>query len=336
MKTIAIAAACAAAACFALPAGQASAAEHTLKVSSPTNNDSILKWMQGFETALEAATEGAIDVQLFPANQLGQIPATVEGVVWGAIEVTAPASGFFVKLDGRFEALNAPGVFTSFENAQATLASPEVLDRLATWGADQGIETIAAFPHGPLALLTSTPVEKAADLKGLRIRMAGPTALSRGPFDRLGAAAVSMPLGEVLPALQNGVVDGLVAGMPVYTTFRYYDVARDMTVLPESFLVVTAVASRAFLDRIGPEMADKVRAAARAALPETNAWNREAMKGVEASWREHGGRIVSLAGAEAEAWRDAVAATMPEAEAEQPALAGEIAFLRAAAAAAAQ
>ena len=68
----------------------------TLKVSSPTNNDSILKWMETFKEGVESGSQGKINVELYPANQLGQIPATVEGVVFGTIEVTAPASGFFL------------------------------------------------------------------------------------------------------------------------------------------------------------------------------------------------------------------------------------------------
>ena len=329
MKTFAAAALGAAMALCGLSGAEA--ADYVLKVSSPTNKDSILKWMQGFEAALEESSGGAIDVQLFPANQLGQIPATVEGVVWGTIEVTAPASGFFVQLDKRFEALNVPGVFSSFANAQETLQSDAVLDRMAGWGADQGIETIAAFPHGPLALLSTKAVAKTADLDGQRIRVAGPTALSRGPFAHFGAAAVSMPLGEVLPAMQNGVVDGLIAGTPVYTTFRYYDVAKDMTVLPESYLIVTAVASKAFFDRIGPELADQVRAAARAALPATNEWSAAEMARVEKVWSENGGRMLTLDATEAAAFMDAVKGTMPEAVADNPALPGEISFLKSAA-----
>ena len=89
----------------------ATAQAFTLKVSSPTNNDVILKWMETFKAGVEKRSNGEIEVEIYPANQLGQIPATVEGVVFGTIEVTAPASGFFVKLDPRFEVFDVPGLF---------------------------------------------------------------------------------------------------------------------------------------------------------------------------------------------------------------------------------
>jgi TRAP-type C4-dicarboxylate transport system substrate-binding protein len=56
-----------------------------------------------------------------------------------------------------------------------------------------------------------------------------------------------MPLGEVLPVMQNKTIDGLVASGTVFTAFRYYDLAKGLTVLRGSFLIVPSMASTAFL-----------------------------------------------------------------------------------------
>lgn len=308
------------------------ASAQVLKVSSPTNNDVTLQWMQGLEARIEAATGGAIDVQLYPANQLGQIPATVEGVSMGIIEVTAPASSFFVQYDRRFEALDVPGLFTDMAHAQRTLSDPAVLDRIATWGSDQGLETLVVYPHGPLGIVSTRAVDSVAALSGQRVRVAGPSPVQTGPFRTLGASPMSMPLGEVLPAMQNGVVEGAIAGLPVFTTGRYYDVAQDLTVLPESYLIVAAVASTAFLDAIGPERAALVRAAAREALVDANAWNLNAVEAVRGVWMQNGGRLLTLSDADQALFLQAVSAVLPEASAQNAALDAELSFLRDAAA----
>ena len=313
---------------FAQPSA---AADYILKVSSPTNNDSILQWMEGFEQRLEESSEGAVDVQLYPANQLGQIPATVEGVAMGTLEVTAPASGFFVQLDQRFEVLSVPGLFSDMAHAQRVLADDAVLDRLSEYANDQGVETIAAFPHGRLALVSTNAVHALSDLRGQRIRVAGPTTLNTGPFEQLEASPLSMPLGEVLPAMQNGVIDGLIAGIPVYVLGRYYDVADTMTILPESYLVVTAVASQAFLETIGEDLADQVRVAAREALPETNEWNLGMTARMESVWEDNGGTVVTLSGDDATTYLDVISAVTMEAANENASLEPELDFIRAAA-----
>lgn len=296
----------------------------TLKVSSPTNNDVILKWMQTFKQGVEQKSDGKIEVEIYPANQLGQIPATVEGVVFGTIEVTAPASGFFVKLDPRFEVFDVPGLFSSLESAQRVLSDPAILDRISQYGKDKGVTTIAAFPHGPLGLLTVDGVRKAADLQGKKIRVAGPSPLYVAPYKKLGAAPVSMPLGEVLPAMQTRTVDGLLAGVPVYTTGKFYDVAKPLTVLPKSYLVVTAVASNLFLDQIGPELASIVREEARNALPTANTWNSTAVNKAFEIWKENGGEVIILSDQEQRAYLDSVDAVMPEVLKANPALKAEI------------
>jgi hypothetical protein len=52
---------------------------------------------------------------------------------------------------------------------------------------------------------------------------------------RRGAAPLSMPLGDVLPALQNRTIDGALAGTTVFAAFKYHDVVKARTRLPSSF-----------------------------------------------------------------------------------------------------
>ncbi len=306
----------------------ASAQSTTLKVSSPTNNDVILKWMENFKEGVERRTEGDINVELYPANQLGQIPATVEGVMFGTIEVTAPATGFFVKVDPRFEVFDVPGLFDDLEHAQRVLADPEVLDHIGSYGSDSGVRTIAAFPHGPLGLLSVNEVRTLEDLKGQKIRVVGPTPLHVAPYRELGAAPNAMPLGEVLPAMQTRAVDGLLAGVPVFTTGKFYDVAKPMTVLPQSYLTVAAVASQAFLDGLPDDQAEAVLAAARDALSPANAWNQGAVDGAFDIWRENDGEVIELSEADQQAYLDTIEQVMPAVLKANPALSGELQFMR--------
>ena len=160
---------------FAASAGAAQ--NYVMKVSSPTANDSNQHWMELFETLVEERSGGRIAVELYPANQLGQIPATVEGVAFGTIEMSMPATGFFIGLDPRFEVFDAPGLFTDVEHAQRSLADPELLERISHYGEASGVRPISAYVSAPLGMLTRRPVEKMADLDGVKLRVAGGSAL---------------------------------------------------------------------------------------------------------------------------------------------------------------
>ena len=62
----------------ALPA---QAQQFTMKLSQPTINDVTYEYFQRMKAGIEKRSAGKIKVEIYPANQLGQLPAVVEGVV---------------------------------------------------------------------------------------------------------------------------------------------------------------------------------------------------------------------------------------------------------------
>ena len=43
---------------------------------------------------------------------------------------------------------------------------------------------------------------------------------------RMDASPIAMTLGDVLPGLQQGTIDGTLTTMTIYTTMNYYDVGK--------------------------------------------------------------------------------------------------------------
>lgn len=294
-----------------LTALPAQAQTFTMKLSSPTVNDVTQEWMKTFKAGVEARSGGKIKVEIYPANQLGQIPATVEGTALGTIEATAPASGFFIGLEPRFQVFDAPGLFNDMAHAQRVFADPEVRTRLATLGNSKGIEPIAILPHGPLMLLSHKPIRAVNDFKGQKIRVPGAAPLQIEPFRKLGAAPVSMPLGEVLSAMQNRTIDGLIASATVFTAFKYYDLAKGLTGLPGSFLIVPIMANKAFLKSLGADLEAIVRDEAFKAQQKVASFAIEDTNRTADAWKKNGGEIIVLSDGESKAYLDQVRSVLP-------------------------
>ncbi len=218
-------------------AGAASAQQFTMKLSSPTVNDAPHEWMKAFKAGVEQRSGGRIKVEIYPASQLGQIPATVEGVAMGTIEFAMPAVGFLIGMEPRFQVFDAAGLFDSVEHGQKVLADPAVRARLATFGEAKGVEPLVMAINGPLMVASHKPIRTVADFKGQKIRVPGAAPLHVEPFKKLGASPISIPLGEVLPAMQNKTIDASISSFNVLTGFKYYDVTKTTTYLPGSFLV---------------------------------------------------------------------------------------------------
>ena len=283
----------------------------TLKVSSPTVNDLSQEWAKAFKAGVEARSNGRIKVEFYPANQLGQIPATVEGTALGTIEAVVPASGFFIGLEPRFQVFDAPGLFDSMSHAQRVFADPEVRKKLATLGNSKGIEPLAILAHGPLMLLSHRPIRMVSDFKGQKIRVPGAAPLQIEPFKKLGAAPVSMPLGEVLSAMQNRTIDGLIASATVFTAFKYYDLAKGLTALPGSYLIAVVMGNSNFLKSLGPELETIVREEAFKAQQGTAAFAVEDVDRTLDVWKKNGGEVIRLSEPEAKAYTDQVKSVLP-------------------------
>jgi len=294
-----------------LSATFAHAQTFTMKISSPTVNDLSQEWAKEFKAGIEARSNGRIKVEFYPASQLGQIPATVEGTAMGTIEAVVPASGFFIGLEPRFQVFDAPGLFTDMAHAQRVFADPEVRKQLSTLGGTKGIEPLALLSHGPLMLLSHKPIRAVADFKGQKIRVPGAAPLQIEPFRKLGAAPVSMPLGEVLSAMQNRTIDGLIASATVFTAFKYYDLAKGLTALPGSFLIAPVMANKNFLKSLGPELEAMVREEAFKAQQKVQPFAIEDVSRTVDIWKKNGGESIILPEGESKAYLDQVKSVLP-------------------------
>jgi TRAP-type transport system periplasmic protein len=138
------------------------------------------------------------------------------------------------------------------------------------------------------------------------LRVPGAAPLHVEPFRKLGASPLSMPLGEVLPAVQNRTIDGAIAAFVVFTAFKYYDIAKPITVLPGSFAVVSGLVNRKFMASLGPELEAIVREESRKAEEVFGDWNINDIQSKEDIWKKNGGEVITMSPDESKRYIDAV------------------------------
>jgi TRAP-type C4-dicarboxylate transport system substrate-binding protein len=245
----------------------------------------------------------------------------------GTIEAVAPASGFLIGLEPRMQVFDAPGLFNDMAHSQRVFADPAVRARLATFASSKGMQMVAAWPHGPLNLVSYKPVRKIADFQGQKIRVPGAAPLQVRPFEKLGAQPVSMPLGEVLPAMQNRTIDGLIASAAVFTAFKYYDVAKGMTSLPRSYLVVAAMVNSDWLKSLGPELEKAVREEAFNAQRKVEKFAIDDAARTADVWKKNGGEVIIFPDAETQAYLTQVESIAPAVLSANPTMKGDFDLL---------
>ena len=88
----------------------------TMKLASATINDVQHQWQKVFSQELASRISDEINVEIFPASQLGPIPQMAEGVVLGTIESFISPTAFLVPSNPKFKIYDAPGIFDSAQH----------------------------------------------------------------------------------------------------------------------------------------------------------------------------------------------------------------------------
>jgi len=276
-----------------LGAARAQDKTYTMKISLATINDQIHAFAKNFAAALEQESGGRIKPEIYPASQLGPIPRQAEGVQFGAIQCQLVPPEFLVGIDERFEVMAAPGLVGSMAHGQRLAADPEVLQLMLSLGADKGMHGVGLFMVNPSAIIAKTPIRNLVDFKGKKIRIfASP--FQSVSFDRLGATPVAMSLGDVLPALQQGAIDGAVASTAVFTAFHYQDAAKYVTETGQPAIFAIVEISKKWYDTLPPDLQQIID---RTAARETVAVNPQASEITGNSrtvWTDTGGELISL------------------------------------------
>ena len=278
-----------------LAAGTVSAQDkiYTMKITLPTLNDPSYFFAKNYAAALEKDSGGRIKPEIYPASQLGSIPRQIEGTQFGAIQCAVIPPEFFVGVDERFELMAAPGLVSSMEHGQRLAADPEVLKLMLGLGADKGLHGVALFMNAPSSLISKTPVRHLADFKGKKMRVMA-SKFQTLPIERLGATPVAMTLGDVVPAIQQGAVDGAVGGIVVWTPMHFQDAAKYVTETGQPAVFAIAEVSKSWYDSLPADLqkiVDNDAAAQQAAIgPLATEIVNKARKG----WTDSGGELISL------------------------------------------
>src|SRR5579862_3409971 len=108
------------------PTAPAAAADFVMKMGCATMNEGQHQFLKFYKEEVEKASGGRIEVQVYPASQLGPIPREIEGVQLGNIQGFIGPVDFFVGVDPRFGVFSAPLLFKDDANAEATISDPAV------------------------------------------------------------------------------------------------------------------------------------------------------------------------------------------------------------------
>jgi TRAP-type C4-dicarboxylate transport system substrate-binding protein len=294
-----------------LGAVPAHAQTFNMKFTTLTLNDVQHEYIKIYKREIEKATNGRIKVGIFPAGQLGGAARQTEGIRLGTIEAAIGPAELFFGADPRFQGLAMAGLFKNVEHARRALEVPSVKKAIFDVAAERNLVGIYAGVYDMQGFVSKTPITKLADFSGKRIRVLASDG-EQAQVRSLGASAVPMSLPEVLPALQQGTIDGVNSVKGVFVAFKYYDAAPNLLDSHLWALIPIALVSKVWYNRLPPDLQKAVVDVGAKIGPEVDKWQIARIASDTAAWTAKGGKIVHLSDAEqAEAEKRVTAAIQP-------------------------
>lgn len=273
-----------------LPFAGAAQAQSTMKLASATINDVQHEWQKEFQKEMEARVGEAVTVEIYPASQLGAIPRMSEGVLLGTIEAFTTPTSFVTNVDPRFQAFDVPGMFKDADEVKAVIHDAEFREYMETLFLNKGVRIIGAIFNSPTQMLSSEPVTTLDGFKGLKVRtFASP--LQMEPMKAIGSNPTPLALSEVTPQLQAGGIDGMLAGMPILSAFKFYDTAKHVTEFNMNQIVSVTLVNEAWFQTQPAEVQTAIIEAGRAAEVTVFPWGVANLERARNVWLENGGEI---------------------------------------------
>ncbi len=176
--------------------------------------------------AIRKETNGRLDIQLFPSNQLGSDTDTLSQLRSGGVEMFN-LSGLILATLVPPAALNGLGfAFPNYDTVWRAMdgdVGKYIRERIGKAGL---VAMDKIWDNGFRQITTSTkPINSADDLKGFKIRVPV-SPMWTSMFKAFDSAPASINASEMYTALQTKVVDGQENPFAVISNFKLYEVQK--------------------------------------------------------------------------------------------------------------
>ena len=243
-----------------------------------------------------------LNIQVYPGASLFKPNEQWNALVNGQLDISSFPLDYASGKERAFGATLMPALVRSHERAARLNDSQFMKDIRAKIEKDGVIVLSDAWLAGAVASKKGC-VRTPADIKGVKIRSAGPTFASM--WQAAGASIVSVPSNEVYNALQTGVAEATDTSSSSFVSFRIYEQVKCITAPGDNalwFMYEPVLMSKKSFDRLDKNQQQVLLAAGKKAqdyfAKEAKGLDDEMVK----VFKDHKVEVVTLTPAEYDQW----------------------------------
>ncbi|MGB5985134.1 MAG: TRAP transporter substrate-binding protein [Desulfobacterales bacterium] len=231
----------------------ASYAKTILKLGTSTQPSHIYNLAaEHFGKIVAEKSGGEIEVQVFPAAQLGSERDMVEGLQLGSLEMTLTSTGPMGNFVPQVKLFNLPFLFKDRESCYRVLDG-EIGTQIADRFVKVGIRSLGWYENGFRNITNSkVAVNAPADMAGLKIRVMEDDVFIL-TMKALGASPLPMAFGELYTALEQKTVDAQENPLAVIHSSRFFEVQKHLAMTGHFYSPAVLLISEMTWQKLTPE-----------------------------------------------------------------------------------
>ncbi len=243
-----------------------------------------------------------LNIQIYPGASLFKPNEQWNALVNGQLDISSFPLDYASGKVRAFGATLMPGLVRNHARAER-LNDSKFMKEIKAKIEKAGVIVLSdAWLAGAMASKKSC-IRTPADIKGVKIRSAGPTFASM--WQAAGASIVSVPSNEVYNALQTGVAEATDTSTGSFVSFRIYEQVKCITAPGENalwFMYEPVLMSKKAFDKLNKKQQEALLQAGKKAqdyfAKEAKGLDDEMVK----AFKEHKVEVITLTPAEYDAW----------------------------------
>jgi len=204
-------------------------------------------YAQEFKRRIERATDGAVEVRIYPYGALGTSADVTEQLRMGALQFAMASPGHLGTMIPEVQVFLLHFLFSDDDGVnRRALADPALFRFFAPLFGAKGMALLSVFPEGWMAWTVDREVRAPQDFAGVKIRtMTSPLLLEA--YRAYGAGPQAMPYAEVYSALQLNMIDAQVNPIFAIEEMSFYEVTSHLVMARHAPFIATFTADAEFL-----------------------------------------------------------------------------------------
>ena len=271
----------------------AAMAETVFQLGTTVNEqDSFQVAAEKFAELVYERTNGEYKIEIYPNGTLGGESDMLDSMSMGMLDMGIITSGPFVNFSEMMGVLDMPYLFATNEEAYKVLDGEVGKELLATLE-EAGLKGLAYAERGFRNVTTSVrPINSAADLKGLKLRVME-NEVYTATFKALDVNAVPMAWAEALTAMQQGTIEGQENPVNVMYSYKLWEYGQKYATFDRhSYATAIITMSLDVFNTLDEETQAIFKQAAQEAAEFERAWVAEQEAGQIQALKDNGMEIV--------------------------------------------